>query len=62
MKGKVHELFRGLSLGFILAPVIYAFGFWVGPAELEPEAPPVEAIEFEAPFSSCASGMRLRDK
>ncbi len=57
MRKDVQDLFRGLTLGFILAPVIYAFTLWPGPEEPDPVPEPADSIEFEGPPSLRADGI-----
>lgn len=54
------DLFRGLALGFIVAPVIYAFTLWPGPVEAYPAPDRDESIEFEDPPTSPADGFLPR--
>lgn len=61
MRKDLPDLFRGLALGFIVAPVIYAFTLWPGPEESDPAPEPFGSIEFEDPPSSPAEGFLPRN-
>lgn len=61
MRKDLQDLFRGLALGFIVAPVIYAFTLWPGSEEADPAPEPAESIEFEHPPSSPLDGFLPRN-